>query len=148
MDSSTLDIDLNALLSESVRLRNASKNKQGRKRTTKAPEPKATKSRHVTRTSDSTKEDYADAIEDRELRARWLPVSSVAMFNVQRCTFCNSEHSHFQGIFQHQRSQAFTNLERWEASDKIQTPENLPRSQKHNVYITDMCATCIPKRIW
>lgn len=125
----TNDFDLDALLTESVEIRTATKNlAEGRKKL-------------ADRRTDSTEREAIQAkLREWEAASEWKPAAVAAMFLTQHCTHCSRCATLFQGIFQRQTHRT-QKLERWV---KEATPEhiNLPREQKHTSENVAVCSVC------
>lgn len=126
---SDLDSDLDALLAESLQIKNELALQK------KKPQriPKQMVSPEVKRAIDAK-------VLEWENRREWAPEAAVAFFDAQRCTFCNSLTSVFKGILQRQ-SHRQTKVDRWVRVDAGMN-NLLPKETKVMQELTDICSQC------
>lgn len=78
----------------------------------------------------------------RELELiQWLPQASVAMFSIQHCDNCGSDHSAFLGHFTRQITSAGAICQRWV---RITKPDSsLPKEVIKQATVTHVCIDCV-----
>ena len=141
-DQDTGELDLDALLADSMQVQNDKKNL-------------AKENKRVQQSLDKTNQvrDWrlANAKSSEIINGKrdWQPVAAVALFHTQRCVTCGTNHTHFMGVFQRQKYVAggvsgFLKADQWVRATDHTMIDNLPKEQKVTDEPVDMCECCAP----
>ena len=122
-------LDLDALLIESVEIRDAKQNLKT-----------ARKAAAVTTASTEERHAIEEKIREWEAKTEWRAVAVVAMFTEQHCSCCFRIHTVFAGIFQRQEHRV-NKASRW-VREKTPAHLNLPKEQKANSEHAPFCHVC------
>lgn len=81
-----------------------------------------------------------------EMKREWDAVAAVVIFETQSCANCNSEHSHYVGLFQRQLSRTNRNT-RWVKATNMMNI-GLPKEIKYQIAVSDLCIECVSTFGW
>lgn len=85
-------------------------------------------------------------LHDWDMKREWIAAANVAVFDIQECSHCRSEASHFGGIYQRQ-SHRHSKIDRWVQSNPVQN-QGLPKEIKCDVSYVQMCGNCVGELGW